>query len=185
MNNFTLFVFCVFIFLCIFVIFFFISEFSKTSRIKNLRAPKSSDFDGKPFLNKNNNFSILDIENERNQELRYQMIQSYGQERFIEDSIAKKLHSDDFGTLYEKKLGNNKPILIIKVINSTEEPDGSFKDYFLFVHPELKPLPSPNLSPDQQLAWLYKQNGQILTARNAVASTFGLRGEDYLPVTQT
>jgi hypothetical protein len=35
---------------------------------------------------------------------------------------------------------------MVGVVNSTPEPDGSFKNYFLGVHPELRPLPPPGVS---------------------------------------
>jgi hypothetical protein len=61
------------------------------------------------------------------------------------------------------------------VINATREPDGSFKRYWLRVHPELRPLLADN------------QFGpaQAPTVRNAIASTFGLIGEQYVPAIET
>jgi hypothetical protein len=64
---------------------------------------------------------------------------------------------------------------MVKVVNSTPEPDGSFKDYFLRVHPELRPLLSNNRMGEPQ----------ALTAHNAVASTFGKRGGEYAPCVET
>jgi hypothetical protein len=57
---------------------------------------------------------------------------------------------------------------MVKVANSTAEADGSFKDYFLRVDPALRPLRADGSG-----------EPQALTARNAVASTFGKRGEEY------
>ena len=76
-------------------------------------------------------------------------------------------------------------MMMVKVVNSTPEPNGSFKDYFLRVHPELKPLPSRPMNSQEARDWFAKQKGQELTARNAVASTFGLRGEEYAPEVET
>jgi hypothetical protein len=71
---------------------------------------------------------------------------------------------------------------MVKVVNSTPEPDGSFNDYFLGVHPELRPLPPAGT---RATAWFADHPPQTLTARNAVASTFSMTGEEYFPVVQT
>jgi hypothetical protein len=62
--------------------------------------------------------------------------------------------------------------MLVKVTNSTAEPDGSYKDYVLRVHHELRPLLEGNILGDPQ----------ALTALNAIASTFGLRGDEYKKV---
>jgi hypothetical protein len=61
------------------------------------------------------------------------------------------------------------------VKNSTPEPDGSVKTYFLRVHPECRPLLRDNQFGEPQQ----------LTAHNAIASTFGLKGEEYSPSVET
>ena len=75
---------------------------------------------------------------------------------------------------HEEHLGD-EPLVMVEVVNSTPERDGTMKHYFLRVHPELRPLLG-----DQQLG-----DPQELTARNAVASTFGRRGEEYSPLVET
>jgi hypothetical protein len=50
---------------------------------------------------------------------------------------------------------------VVKVRNSTPEPDGSVKNYFLRVPPSMK------------------------RAREAVAWTFAMKEEEYLPSVQT
>jgi hypothetical protein len=99
-----------------------------------------------------NTFSLKDIEKEANAEVRRVMIERYGQSKYILDSGAKQVHSDDFGTLYVKELQGDEPIMMVKVVNSTQEADGSFKDYWIRVDP--------------------KAYGGIKTARAAVASTW-------------
>ena len=99
-----------------------------------------------------NTFSLKDIEKENNAEVRRVMIERYGQSKYILDSGAKQVHSDDFGTLYVKELQGDEPIMMVKVVNSTQESDGSFKDYWIRVDP--------------------KAYGGIKTARAAVASTW-------------
>ncbi len=65
-----------------------------------------------------------------------------------------------------------------------------FKDYFIPVHPQLKPLPPMDkvidgnrvpLTSQERRDWIDRQQPQELTAHNANASTWGLRGEEYAP----
>jgi hypothetical protein len=95
------------------------------------------------------------IDREENAEVRRIMINRYGQSRYLMDCGAKEIHRDDYGTLYRKEIPDDEPLVMVKVINSTPEPDGNFKDYFLRV--------PPNIS----------------TARAAVAWTFGKRVKEY------
>ena len=88
------------------------------------------------------------------------MIDLMGKEVFIKESGLKPIQKDDWGELFVKNLDGDEPLMVVKVINSTAEPDGSFKDYFLRVDP--------------------KFYGGIKTARAAVASTW--RNEDGSPL---
>ena len=115
------------------------------------------------------------IGREANAEIRRIMVDRYGPSRYLADSGATLVHKDDFGCLYRKAQADDEPLVMVKVVNSTRESDGSFKDYWLRVDPELKPLLSDGS----------KGKPQKLTARNAVASTFGLRGEEYQLSLQT
>jgi hypothetical protein len=119
--------------------------------------------------------SAQHIEKETNAEVRRVMMERYGLPRYLLDSGAVEIHKDDFGTLYRKEIPGDEPLVMVKVVNSTPEPDGSFKDYFLRVHPELRPLLSNNRMGEPQ----------ALTAHNAVASTFGKRGGEYAPCVET
>jgi hypothetical protein len=97
-------------------------------------------------------YTVKDIESETNAEVRRVMIERYGQSKFIVDSGAKEIHKDEFGTLFVKELDNDEPIMMVKVVNSTQETDGTFKDYWIRVDPNAY--------------------GGIKTARAAVASTW-------------
>lgn len=79
--------------------------------------------------------TVEKIESESNLEVRRVMIDVYGREKFILDSNSQIVHSDDFGVLYRKELVNDEPLMMVKVVNSTPEPDGTFKDYFIRVDP--------------------------------------------------
>jgi hypothetical protein len=115
------------------------------------------------------------IEKESNAEVRRIMIERYGLERYMQDCGATVIHSDDFGILLKKELPDDEPIITVQVINSTPEPDGTFKKYFLRVHPECRPL----------LDGGEVGKAQEMTALNAIASTFGMRGEEYILLKQT
>lgn len=80
-------------------------------------------------------FDVNDIENEQNVEVRRVMIDLYGQERFLKESNAIEVNRDDFGILYKKELSDDEPIMMVKVVNSTPEADGTYKDYFIRVDP--------------------------------------------------
>ena len=97
-------------------------------------------------------FDWKDIDSEKNVEVRRIMIDLYGQSKYIEESGLKPVHTDDFGTLYRKEFTGDETLVVVKVINSTPEPDGSYKDYWLRVDPNAY--------------------GGVKTALDAVASTW-------------
>jgi hypothetical protein len=105
--------------------------------------------------------TVADIEAETNAEVRRVKIERIGQVRYLLDSGAREVHRDDYGTLYRKEVPGNEPLVMVKVVNATPEPDGSFKDYFLRVPPTMQ------------------------TAREAVAWTFGKTPDDYEPGQET
>ena len=105
--------------------------------------------------------TVSEIEFESNAEARRVMIERYGRDRFLKDSQAEEVHRDDFGILYRKNSFFDEDLVTVKVVNSTPEPDGSFKDYFLRVPPTME------------------------RARQAVAWTFGKEENDYAPALQT
>jgi hypothetical protein len=96
--------------------------------------------------------TVSDIEGEGNAEVRRVKIDQYGQSRYLQDINAEVVSNDDFGTLYKKSLGDDEPLMMVKVVNSTAEPDGTFKDYFIRVDPNAY--------------------GGLKTARAAIASTW-------------
>ncbi len=105
--------------------------------------------------------TVEEIEGTRNLELRRVLIERYGPSRYLQESGAVEIHSDECGTLYRRELDGDEALVMVKVINSTAEPDGSFREYFLRVPPDTE------------------------TARQAVAWTFGLEENEYEPWAQT
>ncbi len=102
-----------------------------------------------------------EILTERDVEVRRIMLDRFGPARFIEDSGARIVHQDRFGVLYRIDLREDEPLVMVKVVNSTPEPDGLRKNYFLRVPPGMR------------------------TAREAVAWTFGLGPRRYRPYLET
>ncbi|HEY9775370.1 MAG TPA: hypothetical protein V6C81_16510 [Planktothrix sp.] len=101
------------------------------------------------------------IEETDNIEVRRVMLERFGMSRYIEEAGVEPVHEDQFGTLFRREMPNDEPLVLLKVLNSTPEPDGSIKEYFLRVPPNIQ------------------------TAREAVAWTFGFDPETYDPLVQT
>lgn len=98
---------------------------------------------------------------ETNIETRRIMIDIFGEANYLLKAGAKVIAQDSYGTLLKLELEGDEAMVMVKVQNSTPEPDGSFKDYFLRVPPDME------------------------TARQAVAWTFGLQENEYGPIEQS
>jgi hypothetical protein len=129
--------------------------------------------------------TVADIQREENAEVRRVMLERYGFDRFITDTGALPVHADRFGTIYRCDLANDDPLVVVRVENNTAEPDGHRKQYVLRVDPGLRPLPPGHWPAERKRDWLDRQKAQPLTARNAVASLHGMRGEQYAPAIET
>jgi hypothetical protein len=105
-------------------------------------------------------YTVDDIDAEMNTEIRRIMIDLYGDIRYIQDSGLEPVQTDEFGSLFVKKVPDDEDIVMVKVVNSTMEPDESFKDYWLRADPKA-------------------YNGQR-TARAAVASTWRNKDGSYI-----
>ncbi|WP_454321103.1 DUF6745 domain-containing protein [Streptomyces phaeoluteigriseus] len=101
------------------------------------------------------------IRAEENAELRRVMLEHYGYDRYLTDSGARPLHRDETGTLWRIDLAGDEPVVMVEVLNSTPEPDGTRRTYWLRVPPSTR------------------------TAREGVAWTFGLPADGYAPVRET
>ncbi|MFD4374275.1 DUF6745 domain-containing protein [Streptomyces sp. NPDC058486] len=101
------------------------------------------------------------IREEENAELRRVMLEFYGYERYLEASGAIPEGRDEAGVLWRIALDDDEDVVMVEVVNSTPEPDGSHRTYWLRVPPRTR------------------------TAREGVAWTFGLGEEVYEPLVQT
>lgn len=98
---------------------------------------------------------------ETNAELRRVMTEVITPERFIQESGMKAIQEDEFGALYKIEDRIMGPLVMVRVVNKTAEPDGSFKQYWLRVPPHMR------------------------TARQAVAWSFDMSEAEYYPVLES
>lgn len=119
-------------------------------------------------------FTHNDILKERNAEIRRVMMEVFGEGKFLEAVGAKPIHEDKYGTLFSATLpGETQPMMAVRVIDATPQPDGVRKIYWLSVDP--------------------RAYGGLKTAHAAVASTWRNRDgslyfgkpEDYHPDIET
>ncbi|MFD8700629.1 DUF6745 domain-containing protein [Kitasatospora purpeofusca] len=101
------------------------------------------------------------IRTEENAELRRVLLEHYGYERYLADSGAEPMHRDETGVLWRIQLPDDEPVVMVEVVNSTAEPDGTFRTYWLRVPPDTR------------------------TARAGVAWTFGTTEAEYYPQRET
>ncbi len=97
---------------------------------------------------------------ERDPDRQAVLVERYGLGRYLAESGATAVHADDCGELY-RLVQHGEPIVAVHVVNASPEPDGSFRDFWLRVPPNVR------------------------TAREAVAWTFGLSEREYQPVAQS
>ncbi|WP_338894476.1 DUF6745 domain-containing protein [Streptomyces sp. TG1A-60] len=113
------------------------------------------------FLDRLGALTPAEIRAEENAELRRVMLEHYGYDRYLEESGAKPVHRDESGVLWRIALPGDEDVVMVEVVNSTPEPDGTSRTYWLRVPPT------------------------TTTAREGVAWTFGLSAEAYEPLRQT
>ncbi len=113
--------------------------------------------------------TIGTIDAEPNIEIRRVLVERFGEERLVREGGAELVDADEAGRLWRRQLDpvhgwggpRLEPVVMVEVVNSTPEPDGSRKTYFLRVPPTMT------------------------TAREAVAWTFGLGAVEYRPAVET
>jgi len=98
---------------------------------------------------------------ERNAELRRVMVEHFGYDRYLREAGAHRVAQDETGILWRLNFNDDEPLVMVEVINSTPEPDGTSRVYWLRV-------PPGTTSPRAGVAW-----------------TFGLTEAEYHPVIQT
>lgn len=104
--------------------------------------------------------TVASIEAEANTEVRRVMIERFGEQRYLEESGAELQCEDRYGQLFRKVLPG-EDFVMVRVKNSTAEPDGTFRYYYIRVPPT------------------------VSSAHEAVAWTFGLTPHEYNPDVET
>ena len=91
-----------------------------------------------------NTLTVQRIEQETNAEIRRVMIDLYGPKKYTADSgaiLIQEMNTDHpikglrTAKLFLKKVPNDEDIIILDVLNSSPEPDGSYKRYQLRIDP--------------------------------------------------
>jgi len=113
------------------------------------------------FIERPEKITISMIEAQNNAELRRILIERFGASKYILATNAQLIDESQFGSLYVKQIPGDEPLTMLRVVNSTPEPDGTFREYFLRVPPDVK------------------------TAHDAVAWTFDLKAKQYNPARET
>jgi hypothetical protein len=108
-----------------------------------------------------NLLTVQCIQTTTNAELRRVLIDRYGPAKYLVAAEATVVDHSERGILYRVQMPSDEALVMVQVTNSTPEPDGTYKKYFLRV--------PPNLS----------------SAQEAVAWTFGMDANTYQPEIET
>ena len=65
------------------------------------------------------------IDSEGNSEVRRVMIEKFGTERYLKEGKSKLISSDNYGRLWKKEVTDDESIVMVELLNSTPESDGS------------------------------------------------------------
>jgi hypothetical protein len=105
--------------------------------------------------------SVQRIQAAADERLAELMLEAYGAARYLRDAGAVRVHQDGTGTLWYAPLRGSARLAMVEVVNTTPEPDGTHRTYWLRVPP-----------------WTER-------AREAVAWTFQVPPSDYRPVVES
>ena len=141
--------------------------------------------------------TVAAIDSEANSEVRRVMIERYGAGRYLTDTGAKPVSKDECGILYRKSLPEDEDLVMVRVLNSTPEPDGVmtadearavFGD--AVVEANIAAMWRAGRAKELMQAPRFKEYflrvpPTMRTAREAVAWTFELSPEQYRPEFQS
>jgi len=105
--------------------------------------------------------TAAEITDEWNAEVRRVMLERYSAARYLQDIGAQLVDADETGELYRAEMGEDEPLCMVRVVDKSALPDGSFRAYWLRVPPNMQ------------------------TAREAVAWTFEVAPDEYRPLKET
>lgn len=129
---------------------------SITYYYENIRIPSH-------YFTKPESLSVEEVLDHKNSEVRYVGMKIIGMDKVLSHSSTKIVHKDEEKDmiLFQFDGGLSEPVSYLKVVNSTQEPDGTYKNYYLCVPPSMK------------------------TCKQAVAWTFKLKEKEYKPTQET
>jgi hypothetical protein len=90
------------------------------------------------------------IDHETDPDRRWVLIERYGLGRYLLEAGATEVGHDDCGQLYRLAQGWSEPILAVRVVNRTPEPNGRFRDFWLRVPPSMT-------TAREAVAWTFNQ----------------------------
>ena len=138
-----------------------------------------------------NTLTLEQIDAEMNAEVRRVMIERFGAERYLLESGAKPVQRDDYGVLYRRDVRDDEPIVMVRLLNSTPEPDGVLSQQeaeAIFgcdaVQRRLDTMRAIGHRVDNQprfKAYMLRVPPDVKTAHEAVAWTFGKDSQSYAP----
>lgn len=95
------------------------------------------------------------ITDEKNTELRRVLLKLFGEERYIREIGAQMIGEDSHGQLYRAEFpSGGEHLTMVRVENSTPEPDGSTKIYWLRVPPN-------TATAKEGVAWTFDMDAQV------------------------
>ena len=126
------------------------------------------------------------ISEETNAEVRRVMIERYGASRYLLDSGAKIVQRDTAGLLYRKDVADDEPIVMVRVLNSTPEPDGVMsRDEAIATFGSAAKAAITAPADARFKEYMIRVPPGTRTAQEAVAWTFGLGADEYTPELET
>ena len=81
---------------------------------------------GTPY-NETRRGELEDLPLDTDLEVLHATIELLGYERFLKAAKAKLMHEDGFGRLHRIQFFDMEPLLLVEVVNSTPEPNGTVK----------------------------------------------------------
>ena len=123
-----------------------------------------------------------EIDDETNAEVRRVLIERYGAARYLIDTGAEISDRDEAGLLYRKLVPGDEEIVMVRVLNSTPEPDGVMsRDEAIAAFGDAAKFAIAAAPDSRWKEYMLRVPPNMRTAREAIAWTFGMKPEDYQP----
>lgn len=123
------------------------------------------------------NITVAQIDAEQNSERKRILLELFGWDRYILESGAKVVHEDEFGKLFRTTIPGDEDLVMVQVENCSREGLWVREGKFLKFHPVLN-----ENGEEYRKKYMLRVPPTVKTAREAVASTFGLQEKEYKPV---